>query len=224
VTKLSFHAFGFCVDKYQLLNSGAALGKGVGPLLVAKRQAQVNLAEATVAIPGRYTTANFLLGLIFPEVKKRDAILFSEIEDAILEGVVDAGLLIHENRFTYAERGLTKLADLGEEWQKMTGRLIPLGGIAVRRDLELALRQKIDRVLRRRVDFAWAHPREPLYFVRSHAQEMEDDVLKKHIQLYVNRYTRSLSKMAREAIEAMMALGRERGVLPEGREDFFLEK
>jgi len=213
ITKLSFHAFGHCISHYVLLDTGSALGRGVGPLLVATGRDK-NLSEATVAIPGRYTTANFLLQFAFPKVQRRVEMLFSDIEDAVLAGQVDAGVIIHESRFTYAERGLVQLADLGTIWEQQTGMPIPLGGIVVRRRFDVDLRQKINRVLRRSLEYAYAHPTGVLPFVRAHAQTMDPDVMRRHIDLYVNEYSRALGRQGRAAVEAMWQLGREKDIFP----------
>jgi 1,4-dihydroxy-6-naphthoate synthase len=203
ITKLSYHALGWVRDKYALLNSGSALGHGCGPLLIAKPEFDIqtaDLEELRVAIPGKFTTANLLFGLAFPQVKHRIEYLFSDIEQAILDGEVDAGLIIHEQRFTYAQKGLQKLLDLGEYWENMTQRPIPLGGIAARKDLGAATIQKIDRVLQRSVNFALANPDSGYEYIRQHAQTMEKSVMYQHIGLYVNDYTRDLGESGQAAV------------------------
>ncbi|MDB4062410.1 1,4-dihydroxy-6-naphthoate synthase, partial [Vicingaceae bacterium] len=155
ITKLSYHAMAFCLNDYQLLHSGSALGSGVGPLLIAREKLsseQINAGK--IAIPGKYTTANFLLSMAYPKAKNKQEVLFSEIEKMVLDGKVDAGLIIHENRFTYAEKGLEKIIDLGDFWEKESGGLIPLGGIVLRRSFDKELQQKVNRVLRRSIEFA----------------------------------------------------------------------
>ena len=146
VTKLSYHAYAYCTGSYVLLDAGSALGRNCGPLLIARRaisKAEVAAGDVTIAIPGRYTTANFLLGLAFPEARKKTALLFSGIERALLDGEYDAGVIIHENRFTYEARGLKKIVDLGEFWEAETGTPIPLGGIVVNRSLPDEVKQKV---------------------------------------------------------------------------------
>src|ERR1019366_5232120 len=188
ITKLSFFAFAHVTKFYQLLNSGSALGKGCGPLLVANSKFKIE-STTKIAIPGKYTTANFLLSLAFPDAKNKVETLFSDIEDAVLSGKVDAGLIIHENRFTYEQKGLKKLIDLGEYWETLTNAPIPLGGIVAKRNLPNDLKQKINRVIRKSVEFAFANPKSSLNFVKAHAQEMSEEVMYKHIDLYVNNYS-----------------------------------
>lgn len=215
VTKLSYHAFAHLLPHYALLNAGSALGEQVGPLLIAKSPMQAfEINKARIAIPGKYTTANFLLSLAFPAAHNRVEMLFSDIENAVLLGQVDAGLIIHENRFTYQDKGLTKLLDLGDYWESASGLPIPLGGIAVRRDLPSETQKTIDRVLARSVAFAIDHPEAPKSFVRQYAQEMEESVMYKHINLYVNHYTRDLGETGRAAIQHLFGVAMEKGVMP----------
>lgn len=223
ITKVSYHAFGYLTKKYQLLNSGSALGSGVGPLLVINKEnfGGVNNLRS-VAIPGQYTTANYLLGLAYPELKDKREMLFSNIEGAVLSGEVDAGLLIHENRFTYHERGLAKIADLGDFWESRTGLPIPLGGIVVRRNLPPATKQTIDRLLAASVAYAFEHPGASADYVRRHAQEMDPKVMRRHIELYVNDYTRDLGEVGRRAVAHFIEDGRAEGVIPPGRSDYLL--
>lgn len=216
VTKLSFHAWGHCMDRYVLLDAGSALGNNCGPLLISRTPATIEeVADRAIAIPGRYTTANFLLSLALPQAHNRKEYLFSEIEEAVLAGEVDFGLIIHENRFTYRQKGLHKVIDLGEFWEQRTGMPIPLGGIMVRRDLPKGLQEKINRVMRRSVEWAFAHPEEAMPFVRVHAQEMEDKVMKSHIDLYVNEFTKGLGTVGRAAVQRLYDEAWALGVLPE---------
>lgn len=224
ITKLSYHAFAHLTDRYALLDAGSALGNNCGPLLVAREplsEAQINIGP--IAIPGAMTTANFLLSLAYPSAQKKVEALFSDIEDAVLRGNVAAGLIIHENRFTYEQKGLVKLIDLGEFWETTTGLPIPLGGIAVRRDLPLAVQQKINRVLRRSVEYAFAHPDAVMPYVREHAQAMEDAVMRAHIDLYVTQFTVDLGGTGRSAVRQMFRIAREKGIIPAYREDFFVD-
>jgi Predicted periplasmic solute-binding protein len=215
VTKLSYHAFAHLVGQYALLRSGSALGKNCGPLLIARRpMSDTAIETASIAIPGRTTTANFLLSAAFPRAKLKKEMLFSSIEGAVLNGEVDAGLIIHENRFTYEAKGLVKLLDLGEFWEKTTGLPIPLGGIAVRRDLPLAIQQKMERALRQSVAYAFEHRQEVMPFVREHAQEMDDSVMASHIDLYVTRYTLDLGEEGQRAVEEMFRIAVENGTVP----------
>ena len=229
ITKLSYHAFAYVVDKYVLLDSGSALGFGVGPLLICKGDAELLHSQLTaqhspltIGIPGKFTTANFLLGLAFPNATNKQELVFSEIEDAVLSGKIDVGLIIHENRFTYQNKGLKKIIDLGDYWEKQTGCAIPLGGIVANRKLPLDVQHKINRVLRKSVEFAFANPKSGLEFIRSHAQEMSEEVMYKHIELYVNKYSVDLGDEGRKAINLLFDTAREKGIIPEIKEEIFL--
>jgi len=202
ITKLSYNAFTHCVNDYALLDSGSALGNNCGPLLI--KQPNIILTnESKIAIPGKYTTANMLLNIAFPNHQNKVEMLFSEIENKVLEGRVDVGLIIHENRFTYQEKGLEKVKDLGEFWEEETGLPIPLGGIVVKRALPLATQQKIERVLRKSVEYAFENSNSSADYVKCHAQEMEKQVLDAHIALYVNDYSISLGEQGRKAVELL---------------------
>jgi 1,4-dihydroxy-6-naphthoate synthase len=210
---LSFHAYAYVFERYQLLNSGSALGTNCGPLLISKciiEPDEVN--ELCIAIPGKLTTANFLMGYAYPKAVNKQEMLFSAIENAVATGEVDAGVIIHENRFTYAERGFHKIVDLGEHWEQKTGFPIPLGGIAVHRRVSPAYRLKIDRVLRRSVEYAMAHPNDSMPYTCQYAQEMSEDVMRKHIALYVNYYSVNLGEKGRAAVHHMYKVG---AILPD---------
>ncbi len=224
ITKLSYHAFGHVADQYALLRSGSALGNNCGPLLISKTPLQSDQLpnSAKVAIPGQYTTANFLLSLAFPALRQKTEMLFSDIETAVLHGQVDAGLIIHENRFTYAEKGLHKIIDLGEYWESTTGLPIPLGGIAIRRDYPIEVQQKVERVLRRSVEYALAHPNASQDYVSAHAQEMEAAVMQQHIALYVNHYTVDLGLDGTRAVEHLFAKAKALNILPNLPQDLFI--
>ena len=201
VTKLSYNAFLYLYKKYALLSSGSALGEKCGPLLITKPDKITSFnAQSLVAIPGKYTTANSLFSLAFPNNTNTKEMLFSEIEDAVLDGEVDAGVIIHENRFTFQEKSLEKLMDLGEYWEKQTQLPIPLGGIVVSKSLDSSVQKKIQRVLRRSIEFALKFPKESHDYVKQHAQEMDIDVMNSHIQLYVNDYSIELGDKGRKAI------------------------
>ncbi|MFT4525169.1 MAG: 1,4-dihydroxy-6-naphthoate synthase [Bacteroidia bacterium] len=203
-TKLSYKAFAFVSEEYQLLNSGSALGRNCGPLVITRSDSELTiegLAEANIATPGRYTTADLLLSYACPNARRREELLFSEIEDAVINGDVDAGLIIHENRFTYQDKGLKKLIDLGEHWETGTGNMIPLGGIAIRRSLPKEVKKAVDRLIRSSVEYAWNNPTEVMAYVGQHAQEMSRDVMQKHIDLYVNQYSADLGEEGRSAVK-----------------------
>jgi 1,4-dihydroxy-6-naphthoate synthase len=217
VTKLSYHAYAYCTGDYVLLDAGSALGRNCGPLLISKRPISHDEAAAgrlRIAIPGKFTTANFLLGLAFPKAVDKTAILFSSIEPAVLNGDYDAGLIIHENRFTYAEKGLKKIVDLGEFWEGETGAPIPLGGIVIKRSLPDEIKSTVNRVLRRSVEYAFAHRQASLPYVREHAQEMSEEVMYKHIDLYVNKYSVDLGPEGRRAVELLFARAAATGIIP----------
>ncbi len=223
ITKLSYHAFAYLTDKFDLLDAGSALGTNCGPLLIARQPiSDDTLLKGPIAIPGKMTTANFLLSLAYPEARNKPEYLFSEIEDAVERGDVVAGLIIHENRFTYEKRGLVKLLDLGEYWESQTGMPIPLGGIVVRKDLPQDLKQAVNRVLRRSVAYARANPESVMPYVRQHAQAMEDAVMQAHIDLYVTDYTADLGAKGREAVQQMFQLALEKQIIPNYNKFFFI--
>lgn len=200
ITKLSFNAFTHCVHDYALLDSGSALGRNCGPLLIKKPTTTLT-SESKIAIPGKYTTANMLLGIAYPEYQNKVQMLFSEIENDAINGSVDVGLIIHENRFTYQEKGLEKVRDLGEFWEKETGLPIPLGGIVINRNLPFEIQKKFERVLRKSVEYAFENRESSSEFVIVHAQEMETEVIDAHINLYVNEFSISLGEVGRRAVE-----------------------
>ncbi len=204
ITKLSFHTWLHLQDKYELLNSGSALGRGCGPLLIAKNHFNEDkISDLKIAIPGKFTTANFLLSAKFPTLKNKVEMVFSEIEDAVLNGDVDAGLIIHENRFTYQQKGLVKLIDMGEWWESETGCAIPLGGIVIHKKLGTEIKTQINALLKQSVQ--WAMNRKPLLtdFVKQHAQSMQPAVMQQHIDLYVTDFTIDLGREGWAAIETM---------------------
>jgi 1,4-dihydroxy-6-naphthoate synthase len=226
ITKLSFHAYAYCADRYVLLDAGSALGRNCGPLLISKRHippSEVAAGGLRIAIPGKYTTANFLMGLAFPQARDKSPLLFSEIEGAVADGRFDAGLIIHENRFTYEQKGLRKIVDLGEFWEAETGAPIPLGGIVVRRSLPEGVKAAVNRIVRRSVEHAFAHPEDSLPYVRAHAQEMSEEVMYKHIDLYVNEYSVDLGVEGRRAVGVLFERGRTTGTTPAVPGGLFLE-
>ena len=200
ITKLSYNAFTHCVNHYALLDSGSALGSNCGPLLI-KKPNTILTKESKIAIPGKYTTANMLLNIAFPNHQNKVELLFSEIEDEVINGSVDVGLIIHENRFTYQEKGLEKVRDLGEFWEKETGLPIPLGGIVINRNLPFEIQKKFERVLRKSVEYAFENRESSSEFVIVHAQEMQTEVIDAHINLYVNEFSISLGEVGRRAVE-----------------------
>ncbi len=213
ICKLSYHAYCHLVDKYIMLRAGSALGYNNGPLLVAKEGSPLfldngdldmeQISNSITAIPGNWTTAALLLKIFFPEIKKTDPIVFSEIEDQILSGKYSNGVLIHESRFTYSEKGLCKIADLGDLWHKRYALPIPLGGIAIRRSIDSQTQQRVNRILRRSVEFAFKNPHLSAEYTRYHAREMETNVLQKHIDMFVNQYSVDISEEGKRAFEAL---------------------
>ena len=205
ITKLSYHAFAFVQDQYSLLHSGSALGRGCGPLLIAKKNMSIDkIHEATIAIPGKYTTAHFLLNYAYPNTRNKRIMLFSEIEDAVLTNQVDAGVIIHENRFTYKSKGLTLIKDLGAFWENATNYPIPLGGIAMKTEYEPEHIFQVDQLIRKSVQYAWKHNRYNSSFITQNAQEMSPEVCRQHIDLYVNEYSANLGTEGLAAVEVLL--------------------
>jgi 1,4-dihydroxy-6-naphthoate synthase len=220
ITKLSYHAFAYLRDIYRLLDAGSALGNNCGPLLISKKNPEeigLKLNDTncplTIAIPGKYTTANFLLSLAFPNAQNKVELVFSDIEEAVISGKVDLGLIIHENRFTYEQKGLKKVIDLGEWWETETHLPIPLGGIVIKKTLSEELIEKVNRVLRKSVEYAFANPKASLPFVKEHAQEMSEEVMYKHIDLYVNNYSIDLGIQGRSAVTKMFEKADQLGLI-----------
>jgi 1,4-dihydroxy-6-naphthoate synthase len=205
VSKISYGVLPLVLDQYELLDSGGALGKGVGPLLIAREAMPLSAVnDLRIAIPGQRTTAHLLFSLAFPDAKNKHFTIFSGIEDAVLSGDVDCGVIIHENRFTYQKRGLVKLMDLGEFWEKEAGAPIPLGGIVMKRGRDAALSQTVNRLIRKSLEYAFArYPQLPDY-VRERAQEMEEQVMRQHIDLYVNDYSLSLGVEGKRAVGVLL--------------------
>lgn len=214
ITKLSSLAYLQVASEYAILDAGSALGKGCGPLLIAARQWPLDdIARLRIAIPGVHTTANMLLHFAFPDARALKPMLFSEIEDAILRGEVDAGVIIHENRFTYAQKGLVKLMDLGDYWEQHTGAPIPLASIAMKRSYPPELMQRVSHLIRKSLEYAYARYPEISAYVRQHAQAMDEQVMRQHIDLYVNEYSLSLQQEGKKAIEVFQREALRNGML-----------
>ena len=207
ISKISYGVLPLVMQNYTLLNSGGALGKGVGPLLISK-QAVTNLNKAieemTVAIPGENTTAHLLFSFAFPTAKKKQFLVFNEIENAVLEGKVDAGVIIHENRFTYQDKGLVKLMDLGQHWEEKTGSPIPLGGIVMKKSFDQKLQQQVDKLIKESLEYSFEHYPHISQYVSSHSQEMSEDVMRKHIELYVNNFSLDLGNEGKAAVDTFL--------------------
>jgi 1,4-dihydroxy-6-naphthoate synthase len=217
VTKLSYHAVAYCLDVYELLDAGSVLGPNCGPLVISKRAIstdEVATGKVTIAIPGKYTTANFLLNLAFPNAQKKTALVFSEIQPALLREQFDAGVIIHEGRFSYQPKGLQKIIDLGQWWQAETGLPLPLGGVAVRRSLPSDVKERVNRIVRRSVQYALAHPDVSSDFVRAHASDMNEEIIRQHIDVYVNQYSIELGENGERAVKMLFERGKATGTIP----------
>ena len=228
ITKVSYGVVFQLINEYRILEVGSALGKGVGPLFVSKNighEKEIDPSRITVALPGINTTAHLLFSLAYPEIKNKTFVPFHVIEDMVIKGEVDAGVIIHENRFTYQQKGLNKLSDLGDVWEKRTGAPIPLGGILVRRSFDPELATKINRVINRSLAFANENAYALPPFVTENAQEMSEEVMRSHINLYVNQFSLALGEEGRssvmELIKASAALNQQN--LPEGLSLFLNE-
>jgi len=212
VTKLSFHAYAFVQQEYILLDSGSALGNRCGPMVIASEPFEPHkLSTKIIAIPGKYTTANFLLNYYLqtlpnykPQTGRHIAMLFSDIMPAVQKGKVDAGVIIHENRFTYMQYNLHKIIDLGDFWEENTTYPIPLGGIVAKRNLPKEILQTLNRVLKRSIEYAFAHPQSSAQYVQAHAQEMDKTVIQQHIDLYVNQYSMDIGEQGKKAVNYML--------------------
>jgi 1,4-dihydroxy-6-naphthoate synthase len=223
ITKISYNAYAFVAQNYLILDAGSALGHRNGPLLISKHR--ISIAELTtmrIAIPGKYTTANLLFSIAWPDVVNKTEYLFSEIVEALLKDEVDAGLIIHETRFTYYKRGLHKLADMGEYWENLTGLPVPLGAIVINRNIPDDIAQKVNRIVRRSLEYAYKDSFASYDFVSGNAREMDSTVMNNHIKLFVNEFTLNLGKKGREAIIELFRIAGEQGVIPSLPERIFL--
>lgn len=215
MTKISYHALGHLRRDYALLRAGGALGRGCGPLVVARAAGDMaSLRGRTIAIPGRLTTANLLLQLYGEGFDRVRIMPFDRIMEAVARGEVAAGVIIHESRFTYQGLGLHKILDLGRWWEETTGRPIPLGGILIKRSLGAALIRAVDGALRRSVEFAFAYPELSRPYIKAHAQELADEVIDSHIGLYVNPFSLDLGEDGLAAVTTLLARAEERGLIP----------
>lgn len=205
ITKLSFAVYLKVKDQYELLNSGSALGRGCGPLLIARKDIPLEeIDQLTIAIPGENTTANLLFSIAFPNAKNKKVMLFSEIENAVINGDVDAGVIIHENRFTYQLKGLVKLMDMGEFWEKTTGNPIPLGGIFIKKSIPADVRRQLDQLIHNSLQNSYVDYPKLSAYVTAHAQEMDESVMRQHIDLYVNQFSLDLGEEGKAAVTALM--------------------
>ena len=201
ITKLSYGVLPLVLERYIVLNSGSALGKGVGPLLIENEKLKIkNIEEHVIAIPGENTTAHLLFSLAYPNAKNKVFLRYDEIENFVLEGK-GLGVIIHENRFTYADKGLHKITDLGDYWEKETGNSIPLGGIVIRRSVDVTIARQVDSLIKKSIEYAYHnHFDELAAYVKVHSQEMSEAVMRKHINLYVNDHSLDLGITGKNAV------------------------
>lgn len=201
ITKLSYGVLPLVLEKYIVLNSGSALGKGVGPLLISNGEYRIsNIEEHVIAIPGENTTAHLLFSLTYPNARNKIFLRYDEIENFVLEDK-GLGVIIHENRFTYADKGLHKITDLGDYWEKETGKSIPLGGIVMKRSIEREISLEVDKLIRKSIEYAYEyHYKELSAYVKMHSQEMSEAVMRKHIDLYVNDHSIDLGSAGKNAV------------------------
>ena len=222
LTKISYHAFGYLQDNYSLLRAGGALGRGCGPLVVTKHAYTMKeLQGKKIAIPGKLTTAFLLLQLYnsafcFPPSAFIE-MPFHKIMDAVAREEVDAGLIIHESRFTYPSYGLKQVIDLGEWWEKETGLPIPLGGIIAKKTLGEDLNNKINELIRQSVEYAFKNRNEPTKYIKEHSQELSDEVINRHIDLYVNNFSLDIGLDGEKAVKELLSLAEEAGIIPRSK-------
>lgn len=237
VTKLSYGVLPLVIDRYILLNSGSALGRGLGPLLISnlpvrqagkeqgilnKEQRRKNVELNTIAIPGEHTTAHMLFSLAYPNAKNKVFLRYDEIENFVLQNK-GLGVIIHENRFTYEQKGLFKITDLGDYWERKTGNPIPLGGIVVKRNTDTVVQQKIDRLIKKSIEFAFSNYPVLNDYIRDHSQEMSEEVMRKHIELYVNEYSLDLGNIGKTAVKKMITVYNETNQQKISTENIFVE-
>ena len=224
ITKLSYHAYLYIQNNYKLLNAGSALGYKNGPLLISKHKIypdEVN--DISIGIPGKNTTANLLLSIAYPKATNKKEYLFSDIEEAVLSNEVDAGLIIHENRFTYESKNLNKIIDLGEFWEEETKQAIPLGGIVINRKLPNNIQTTFDRVLKRSIEYAFKNPKSAYNYIKQFSQEMSEEVMYKHIELYVNNFTLDLGTKGKLAINTLYNKALQNKIITNLRKDIFVK-
>lgn len=223
ITKMSYFAYAFAAKDYLILDSGSALGHRNGPLLISKNRIDpANLVNSRIAIPGKYTTANLLFSIAWPEATNKKEFLFSDIERAILNDEVDAGLIIHETRFTYFKRGLQKIADMGEYWEKLTGLSIPLGTIVINKRVPVDIALKVNRIIKRSLEYAYSDSLASYSFVVENAKEMDSTVMNNHIKLYVNKFTLNLGREGKKAISELFRIANEKGIIQRLPDQIFL--
>ena len=207
ISKISYGVLPLVLEQYIVLNAGGALGMGVGPLLITNKEEiikEAGINQYTIAIPGINTTAHLLFSLAYPQAKNKKFMVFSAIEEAVLTGKADCGVIIHENRFTYQQKGLKKITDLGEYWETQTHAPIPLGGIVIKRSFEHSIQKKVDILIRKSIEYAFNHYPFITDYVKQHSQEMAEDIMRQHIDLYVNKYSIDLSEEGKKAVYTLL--------------------
>ena len=225
ITKISFHALGHLREQYALLRSGSALGRGCGPLIVAKPGTRFeDIKKGVIAIPGKLTTASLLLRLLDPTIENTTVMAFDRIMDAVVKGDASAGLIIHESRFTYPLYKLEKLLDLGEWWEQHSGLPIPLGGILGKRSLGRDVLLSIEAGIRESLHYANAHPDEVLHYCKQHSQEMDETVMKSHIDLYVNDFSLDLGQEGLAAVRRLFDEAEASGIFPRSDKPLLAEE
>ncbi len=225
LSKISYGVLPLVINEYIMLNSGGALGQGVGPLLIAKNEIKdlSSVDNFSVAIPGANTTANMLFSFAFPNVKNKKFMVFDRIMDAVLNEEVDGGVIIHESRFTYQDRGLVKLMDLGNYWEQQTIAPIPLGGIIIKRSFDISIQRKLERLIKRSVEYSFKNYPEISSYVSAHSKELSEDVMRKHIDLYVNDFSIDLKDKGRAAVQKFLEIfTNSNGTNPIDTDDIFV--
>ena len=223
ITKLSTFAYSQLSDQYQILDSGSALGTNNGPLLISNKKINIyQIEKYNIAIPGKNTTANFLLTALYPQIQNKTEMLFSDIEDAIVNGDVDAGVIIHESRFTYQQKGLQKVIDLGQRWERRTGLPVPLGCIAIKRNLPDEIKIKVNNAIKKSIEVAFANPEQALSYCKQYANTMTNEIMLQHIVLYVNKYSLSLGDEGKEAINTLYEFAQNMGMINNELKEIFV--
>ena len=225
ISKISFATYPQIVSSYKILSSGSALGLNNGPLIISKRKIYPDeIPNVKIAIPGTHTTANLLLSIAYPKADKKVEYLFSDIEEAILSNEVDAGVIIHETRFTYQKKGLQKIIDLGEYWQETTKGPLPLGGIVINRKLDRNIQIFIENLIKESVQYAMKQPNSTLPFIKNYSAELDEEVISQHISLYVNDYSTEMGKEGQEAIKRLFKEGSKAGCFSMPENDIFVSE
>jgi len=227
LTKISYHAFGHVRKKYCLIRAGGALGRGCGPLIVSKNEYPIKeLRGKRIAIPGKLTTAYLLLQLYDSSFSHQPSNLvempFNKIIDAVANEEVDAGLIIHESRFTYASYGLKQLTDLGGWWEKQTGLPIPLGGIIAKHSLGDGLHKKVNKIIRKSIEYSLNNRTEPMNYIKEHSQELSEDVINQHLNLYVSDFTLDVGEEGERAVFELISRAEDSGIIPKAKQDIFI--